>query len=379
MARNPTLSQHAKTFVYHIDALHNQPYQYQLHLLPHFRSGPNPHGSDLARKQKYSRLDELTADLGIAKEMIKDDGEGYRLQRLLMTLPNLKSIQLRCTNEAYGPTRTVGGHVGQMGKVKIQPVTGRLILVLFLLMKNPRTPVTSIVCERLDWDFFYRISSIGSTAYSPLDRLRHLQLGFTLLYDSAVVASLSCPEHFEQFFKATSNLEVLILDFGAYDNYDIADGAGALGNAILASRKWSRLKTLSLAGFIFGHDELLNFLDLHPTLRNLRLSQIFLYSGTVLSLILELRKNASLNHLSFHGVYDDRIFEDDLSEGGGSCIAPANVMRSLGQTDSLSISCSPDEEGPRCAGYRADEWFGGDGSWCTCDGTPADESTSPSC
>ena len=379
IARSPTLSQHAKTLVYHIDALQNQPYQYQPHLLEHFRSWPNPQGSDLAREQKYSGWDELTADLGIPKEMIRDDGEGYKLQRLLTTLPNLSGIQLRCTNKAYAPRSNFGGYVWRSCKVNLQPMTGRLILVLLLLMKTPRTSITSVVCEKLDWDFFYRISSTGLTAYPLLDRLRHLQLDFTMLNDSAVGASLSCPEYFEQFFKATSNLEVLILDFGAYDNYDIADGAEAIGNAILSSRKWSRLETFSLAGFIFGHDELLNFLDLHPTLRNLRLSHIFLYSGTVLSLILELQKNASLNNLSFHGVYDDRIFEDDRSEGSGSCIAPANVMHSLGQTDApSSVSCSLDEEGPRCAGYRADEWFGGDGSWCTCDGTPADESTSPS-
>lgn len=379
IARSPPLSQYTETLVYRIDALQYQPYQCRPHLGEHFPSWLYPYYSDPDYEQNYSNTDKFLASPDTPKEIIRDHGERYKLQRLLNILPNLRGIQLRCMNNAYVPRSNLEHYRWGCTSCTIDalPVTGRLILVLVLLAKNPQTSVTSIVCERLDWDFFYGILPVGVTVYPLLHRLRRLQLDLTMLVkDPEDDVSAPCPDELEQFFKATTNLEMLILDFGAYDNWDFPDGAEAIGNAIISSRKWSQLKTLSLAGLIFGHDELLNFLDLHPTLRNLRLSQICLYSGNVLSLILGLQRNAFLNNLSFHGVYDDHIFEDDCSEGTGSCIAPANVIRRFGQPASSAISCSLDEEGLKCSGYRADEWFGGDGSWCTCDGTPADESIS---
>lgn len=95
--------------------------------------------------------------------------------------------------------------------------------------------------------------------YLVLDRLRHLHLAFIVSYMSTRRDSADSIETVARFSQATSRLEVLILDFGAYDQYDLVDEAAELGNTILSCTIWAHLKTLSLARFMFAEHELLEF------------------------------------------------------------------------------------------------------------------------
>lgn len=83
-----------------------------------------------------------------------------------------------------------------------------------------------------------------------------------------------------------------------------------------------------------------------------------------------LHECSCLDNPSFHSIYDDRPLEDSAAAWEGSCIGSRNESD---EPDDLTLPFSgltSDERSEvECAGYRSEEWFGGDGLWRACDGT----------
>jgi hypothetical protein len=374
ISESPDLTPYVKTLVYQLDGLQNERYAFRPEWPGHFQQWLKPYGHDPTVERNHSVSDDALADRETADLIRKQGGEGHELQQILAGFSSLCGIELRCSSEAGVPKINVGNYYWPGSRYDQHPLTGRFLLILLLLAKAPQNSVTSLVCEQLGWDIFERTSLMWIPVHPPLNQLRFLQLNFSTLDEFAISASIDDPKAMVTFLDATSQLEALILDFGAYDNFDLADGAEALGSAILDTVRWPGLKTLSLAGFIFCENELVKFLQGHSSLRNVRISQICLHGGTVASLVLGLQSHTSLDNLSFHGVYDDRVFEDDDSLCNGRCITSGIAKNGthhprlppaahlLGGENKLS-----------CPGYWAEGWFGGDGSWSICDGTPLED------
>jgi F-box domain len=374
ISENPAFSTYVRSFVYQLDGLHDERYAFRPERPGEYRRWEKTYGHNLAVEQIYSPSEDARAQAEFIHLIGKQSNEAYELQRILAGFSNLAGIELRCTSKACVAMINSGGYHWQPSEYDLQPLTGRLLLILILLAKAPQNSVTSLVCEQLDWDIFERASLTWIPVYPILNQLRFLQLHFSMLDEFTIRRSVDKPNAMVRFLHATGQLETLLLDFGAYDNFDLADGAEALGNAILTAVRWPRLNTLSLAGFIFCENELLEFLRCHSTLRNLRISQICLHGGTVASMILGLQKHLRLDNLSFHGIYDDRIFEDEDSFWNGSCITSGNAKNGphRPQLPSGAYLLGGENKLP-CAGYRSEKWFGGDDSWSICDGMPLEQ------
>jgi hypothetical protein len=371
ISESPAFSPYVKRLVYQIDGLQNERYAFRPEWFPHFRRCLKPHVNHLVVDQKHPVSYGVLAGREIVRLTRKQGSEGYELQRILAGFSSLTGIELRCSSKACGAKIMFDDHRWQWPAYDRHPLTGRLLLILLLLVTAPQNSVTSLVCEQLDWDIFERTSSTWIPVCPPLSQLRFLQLHFSMTDGFVNQRSIHNPSAMVTFLNETCQLEALILDFGAYDIFDIPAGAQALGSIILDAIRWPHLKTLSLTGFIFLENELLDFLRGHPSLRNLRISQICLHGGTAASMILGLQKQTRLDKLSFHGIYEDRAYEVD---DHGCCITSGNAKNlthhprippgahMLGGETRLS-----------CAGYRSEEWFGGDGSWSICKGTPLEE------
>jgi hypothetical protein len=370
----PSLSEYVKTLIYRVDHQQDQPYRFRPERLEHVREWLRPEDRDLAVEQQHPIVHGCNADIN-SQQILKQQGaEGYELQRILTRLPNLTNIEIRCSSRTCAWTSNHAVFLREL-QYNSQPVTGSLLLILLILTKTSQSSIRSLTCECLDWDIFERVASMSVPVYPLLSSLRHLHLNFSLMYGSLLLKGLDRANNaLEQFFHATSRLETLILDSDVYDYYDLVDGDVDLGNAILSYVKRPCLKTFSLAGFVLGENELLEFLRHQPNLRNLRLYYVGLRPGSAISLIHGLHEYACLHDLCFHGLYDDRMLDDPCPAWEGSCINSRNTTDLFNNFALASTSPSQEEElEVHCAGYRSEEWFGGNGSWCECEGTPVDE------
>jgi F-box domain len=370
----PSLSEYVRTLVYRVDHQQDQPYRFRPEHSEHLRQwlGPDDHG--LIVEQQHPIVHGWNADIHRQQILRQQGAEGHELQRILTRLPNLTYIEIRCSNRRCAWNSNHPGFLKEL-QYNSQPVTGRLLLILLILTRNSQSSIISLTCDYLDWSIFERVASLSVPVYPLLSSLRHLNLYFSLMYGSLLLTGLDQANNvLEQFFHATSHLETLILDSNIYDYYDLADGAVGLGNAILSSVQRLRLKTFSLAGFLLGENELLEFLRNQPNLRNLRLYYVGLCPGSTISLIHGLHEYVCLHNLCFHGVYDDRMLDDPCPAWEGSCIGSRGTADGFDNVALASTSPPQEEElEVRCAGYRSEKWFGGDDSWCECEGTPVDE------
>lgn len=374
ISKSPSFSRFVKTLVYRIDELKEQTFPLQPERLEHFHQCFQPDNPYFAFESSYMIRSEFPRS---AESLTLGDQstEGRELRYLLSRFPNLTSTEIRCRDEIRSgdkkatPDIDFSNHLIEKG-FDAAILTGRLLLVLLVLAKAPHIATKSLTCERLSWNIFDRVASIRMPVYTVLDALRHLHLEFIQSSFYLYRDSVDSIETVARFFKATSRLEVLILDFGAEDQYALVDEAAQLGNTILSSTIWPNLKTLSLAGFMFGEHELLEFLRVHPTLRSLRLCSICLQNGSAVSLIHGLHECSRLDNFSFHGIYDDRVLEDSSAVWEGICLGSRNVIHESDDITLPSSGLTSDKNSElECAGYRSEEWFGGNSSWCACDGT----------
>ena len=369
ISESPALSPYMKRLVYQVDGLQNERYAFRPEELHHFRQWLKPCGHDLALEHG-----DASPNGGHAHLIRKQGSEGYELQRLLAGFSSLTDIELRCSSKPCVAKVMYGDFHWPEMQYDLYPLTGRLLLILLLLATAPQNSVTSLVCDHLDWKIFERISFMWIPVYPPLNQLRLLQLHFSIMDELLVHRSIEYPNAMVTFMDATCQLEALILDFDASKGANPTNGAEALGSAILDAVRWPRLKTLSLAGFTFRKNDIVEFLRGHPSLRNLRLSQICLLGGSVASMMLGVQRHTCLDNFSLHCVYDYRVLPGGDSLCNGTCITSA-----IAKNGTYHPRLPPaahlveGETGPDCAGYRAEEWFGGDGSWSTCVGTPLQE------
>lgn len=357
ISSSPTVSHFVKTLIYHVHISRNEPYVFRPEKRKHFTQWFGRYNPDA----------DTIADSYELQRHSQQGTEAYELHRILARLPSLTNINVRRLSEKYAPQSSSDVDCGWLPSNFVwQPVTGRSLLVLVLLaMTFPRS-VTSFRCEYLEWAFFERMAVMWIPINPVLTALRSLHLEFTWMFDAWRTSTNE--NELAQFFQATPQLESLILDLGAYDVYDLHENAMEMGNAVLTCMTWRHLKTFSLVGFSFREQELLSFLLNHLTIRNLRLSYICVAAGNVNSMILDLQDHMRLGNLSFHGVYDDETFEAGTPPWLGSCISHANVTRELSSHHLLG-----EETNILCPGYRSEEWFGWDGSWKACDGSPVEE------
>jgi hypothetical protein len=379
ISRHPSYSQYVKTVGYHIDAEQDKPsYPLPPERLEHFRQWIE--SLDPA-KQKVRSLqsDDSNANHPITRTLREQGREGYELQQIVAQFPNLTAIELGGTNKQRSQISNLVPYHRHLNRVDHQPLSDRFLLMLLVLAKSPHITTTSLTLELQGWSIFQRISSAWLSVYPQWTRLRRIHLDIAIAWEWH--GGTGTIDSFTRFLQATPRLQVLILDFGPYDNYDLVDNPEEAAAAILSCMCWPHLHTLSLAGFIWGEQQLLHFFRTHTTLRNLRLSHLCLHSGSVVSIIHALHEYPWLENLCFHGVYEEDYLDDEAGAWNGSCLSFADTSNSdlpdrkpLGEGGGGGGGEEEEPSRVHCPGYRCEEWFGGHGEWFPCDGACMDQS-----